>query len=189
MSGDRRSRWRHVHAATMVLALALTFLVAVPQPSYAASCSGSGCTGQDPQSAGCSSGAYNLRQYYWGHNGGPDTHYGHELRWSPNCSAFWGRFVRHDCRTLNNHGFWLKVHRDVQTPYGWSPAASYYKDIPSAWYSGFNCDSIRWTKMIGWQVGSRYKTCRYRYYESRPDPAALPDSAWECLDWFVVPAP
>jgi hypothetical protein len=110
-------------------------------------------------------------------------------RWSPNCSAFWGRFVRDDCSTLNSHGFWLKIHRDAQTPYGWSPAESYYKDIPSAWYSGFNCDSIRWTKMIGWQVGSRYKTCRYRYYDSRPDPAALPDSAWECLDWFVVPAP
>ncbi|USX53825.1 DUF2690 domain-containing protein [Lentzea sp. HUAS12] len=73
------------------LALALaTGLTAAPA-AQAASCYGSGCAGQDPQSTGCSSGAANVSgTEYWA------SSFSRAMRNSGTCSARWARLVIDD---------------------------------------------------------------------------------------------
>lgn len=56
--------------------------------AFAASCSGTGCNGQDPQTSGCSVGAQILDSRYVNQNG---TAIYIELRWSPTCQTNWTR--------------------------------------------------------------------------------------------------
>jgi Protein of unknown function (DUF2690) len=54
------------------------------QPSMAASCSGSGCSGKNPQTEGCSSGAVTKKEY-------SDQYETIEIRYSSTCRAWWAR--------------------------------------------------------------------------------------------------
>jgi hypothetical protein len=70
----------------------------VPEPAFAASCSGAGCIHQDPQATGCSSGATSLASVH-PPGGGPAV----ILRWSSACVANWARF---DDSGGDSPGYW-----------------------------------------------------------------------------------
>lgn len=73
-------------------------LIAAPAPASAATCSGAGCTYQDPQASGCSADAVtvaNLKLPYVAQQ--------LELRWSPRCQTNWARMY------LDTNPTWLRA--------------------------------------------------------------------------------
>lgn len=69
----------------LVVSLVAAIGVLVPAgPAAAAGCSGSGCTGKNPQVQGCSPSAYNLDEFSY-------VGIRFELRYSPVCGAAWTR--------------------------------------------------------------------------------------------------
>ncbi|WP_225224433.1 DUF2690 domain-containing protein [Cellulomonas sp. JH27-2] len=68
--------------------MALGFTIAGPtSSSYAATCTYTGCSGKDPQSYGCSSGATTVREMSY-----LQVHL--ELRYSAKCHASWMRYTK-----------------------------------------------------------------------------------------------
>lgn len=70
----------------LALIVLSSFMIQVPVSTYAATCSGTGCNGKDPQSSGCASGATTVATAYF--TGGYV-----ELRWSATCQTNWARVV------------------------------------------------------------------------------------------------
>lgn len=70
----------------------------LPASAMAGTCSGAGCVHQDPQAAGCSSGAASLASVR-PPGGGPAV----ILRWSSSCVANWARF---DDSAGDSPGYW-----------------------------------------------------------------------------------
>ncbi|WP_441250901.1 DUF2690 domain-containing protein [Kitasatospora sp. McL0602] len=76
---------RNAATLTAALLLAATGVAALPGTASAAgSCSGAGCTGKDPQAAGCGDDAVTSASF-----SGASVRV--ELRYSPSCHAAWAR--------------------------------------------------------------------------------------------------
>jgi hypothetical protein len=73
----------------LLLPLAAPALAA--SPAVATSCSGTGCTGQDPQATGCDNGASTVASTQLKGWFGPIGEV--QLRWSPTCQTNWARVV------------------------------------------------------------------------------------------------
>ena len=90
------------------LLLAVTGLVVAPaSPALAASCYGSGCTGKDPQTQGCSPDGRTIDEF---------TDYGvrFELRYSPACFAAWTRVTS----PVHFNTLFGQIRTDGNTVYG-----------------------------------------------------------------------
>jgi hypothetical protein len=91
-----RNRGKLAAVAALTLLLTTTATAMSAQPALAASCSGTGCNGQDPGATGCAdSNTTNARtltvHYYASANFWADmTVY---LRWSPTCGTNWAKAV------------------------------------------------------------------------------------------------
>ncbi|MCA0350869.1 MAG: YjfA family protein [Chloroflexi bacterium] len=70
----------------MIVLLIGTILVKAPTPTYAVTCSGSGCTGLDAHATGCNEGSIALPQTLF-LNGIVRLHY------SPTCQTYWAKVV------------------------------------------------------------------------------------------------
>jgi hypothetical protein len=85
----RRARGSAALRYCLLAALFATFALAAPASrAEAVSCYGNYCSGKDPETTGCSAGAYTVAQRdIW-----QDGLYRHvELRWSPTCKTNWAR--------------------------------------------------------------------------------------------------
>ena len=76
-------------ALALVLALSGLVIVApAASPAAAVTCYGDYCSGQDPESSGCSADAYTIfTEYVYGTYGASYV----EIRWSPTCKTNWAR--------------------------------------------------------------------------------------------------
>ncbi|WP_176741274.1 DUF2690 domain-containing protein [Streptomyces sp. LUP30] len=98
-TSSTKSNWRS-RLVTLGLAAALsTGVTSLAAPSAsAATCSGSGCTYQDPQASGCSADAVTVAHYQL-----PAVQQQLELRWSPSCHTNWARMY------LDTDPTWLRA--------------------------------------------------------------------------------
>jgi hypothetical protein len=85
-------------AAVGTVCLTAAALVATPAPASAVTCSGAGCTYQDPQASGCSADAVTVA-----HLKLPYVAQQLELRWSPRCKTNWARMY------LDTGPTWLRA--------------------------------------------------------------------------------
>lgn len=96
---------RFIRKAALVPVLALLgFFLVAPSPAMAVTCSGSGCTGQDPLSTGCSADAITLTtEYVYGTYGASYV----ENRWSPTCKTNWARvnWINTSVRAVQGNGY------------------------------------------------------------------------------------
>ncbi len=81
------NRFRAGLTAAVAVALTAAGLTA-GQPAWAASCHGSGCTGQDPQATGCSSGATTIASA-----SDPGGTLVVQVRYSATCGTYWARSI------------------------------------------------------------------------------------------------
>jgi hypothetical protein len=79
--GRRRIAMTRMATVLVLLASAILFSA---QPSFAASCSGSGCAGKNPQTEGCSTGAVVKKEY-------SSDSLTLQIRYSSTCHAWWAR--------------------------------------------------------------------------------------------------
>lgn len=94
---------------TLIAGLLITVgvLVIPASPAMAASCSGSGCTGKDPNAQGCSPDARTIDEF---------TYLGarFELRYSPACFAAWTRVTS----STHHNTLFAQIRTDGNTVYG-----------------------------------------------------------------------
>jgi hypothetical protein len=84
-----RSTRRIISLLVMLCPIISGVFVYTVTPVFAASCSGTGCDGKDPDTTGCSSSAYNVETINIISSG---RYIGTaDLRWSPTCETNWGR--------------------------------------------------------------------------------------------------
>jgi hypothetical protein len=92
-SGARRLVACCLVVAMLIFAGAASALMVTPAPVSAASCSGTGCNGQDPGTTGCTSGSYTVysaTNTFWASSTFWAT-VSVDLRWSPTCQTNWAR--------------------------------------------------------------------------------------------------
>lgn len=75
------------------LALMVGTSVALAAPAQAVTCYGDYCSGQDPESTGCSADAFTTTSYN-------NSQFSLQVRWSPTCKTNWTRL------TMYSPGFW-----------------------------------------------------------------------------------
>jgi hypothetical protein len=145
----RRPSWRAVVTQISVLLLSLGAVLVPAQPSLAASCSGSGCNGRDPNTAGCAAGAVTKKE----HSNDRETI---EIRYSPTCRAWWGRVrvVTAD-PTCEAYLTFLQFVNGVQS------ANARLVNIPDYFPHSTDCVGTQsWTYMIGDLAdGDHYNAC------------------------------
>jgi hypothetical protein len=125
----------HGHGIATVLVIVISALLgvgAVPTPAMAATCYGASCNAQDPQVAGCSSGATTLE-------GMSDSGYYLELRYSKACNAAWVR--------VTSEGYWSQTGGFRLERY--SPS-SYFSGSFVAGEAG-----TKWTRMYNFEYSLR----------------------------------
>ena len=140
-------RARLFMAAVLLAASLVGLTVATAAPAAAVGCWGDYCSGQDPESTGCSADAYTLAA---------DESYGTgayvELRWSPTCKTEWARVPR----TNWPGGDSLGVIQSTGYSQGYSNQNAYYV----------------WSKMI-----YSPKLCVYAWWRDYSSPGTLWDYA------------
>jgi hypothetical protein len=94
----KRMAFRRTVAAAGAALLAACALLAIPVAASAATCSGTGCTYQDPQASGCSADAVTVANLKL-----PWVAQQLELRWSPSCKTNWARMY------LDTNPTWLRA--------------------------------------------------------------------------------
>src|SRR4051812_35862654 len=85
-------------AATLVTGLTAGVGALHPAPALAVTCSGTGCTYQDPEASGCSADAVTVASYQL-----PAVQQRLDLRWSPRCQTNWARMY------LDTNPTWLRA--------------------------------------------------------------------------------
>lgn len=146
-----QTAWRRM-VSTLVLSIAATgtLLGVGAGPANAISCSGAGCTYQDPQTSGCSADAVTVASYKL-----PAVQQRLELRWSPRCKTNWARMY------LDPYPTWLRavqpdrgdgIPRVTQLSgrndtYSWSamiysPTLCVYADVQTAFWGRYRTACI-----------------------------------------------
>lgn len=143
------------------------------EPAQAASCFQTSCAGKNPSTAGCAT-TWTPREMSL-HQG----RYTLQLRYSAGCYAFWGRIVRDDCDLIQGFA-WLRVQRQLRTPYGWSQTHRYFRIQSSIPCNG----GTGWTYMVPNSTPSddRFRACHSGAVASSH--TGVPESSWTCTSWL-----
>ncbi|GLZ00957.1 DUF2690 domain-containing protein [Actinoplanes sp. NBRC 103695] len=131
-----------------LVAAGLSVVTAAPAAAAACGTGGTLCTGWDPQSAGCSPGAYNLESFDHGGDGITD------LRYNATCHAAWARFT-----SSSGRGGKISIESTDGIEYV----------VNLAGYVG----EVKWTRMIDFTKTVR--ACHFAYYG---DQALWKCSSW-----------
>jgi len=123
--------------------------VASPASPVYASCSGSSCSGLDPQANGCSTSTTRTETALW------LSSFSVELRYSPACHAMWTRITIDDylptCCVPIHVRVWRQTGSDSA---GWSDAQIYTKTVNAGLEGAF------WTAMVpDVSSGDRTRSC------------------------------
>ncbi|MDT5040601.1 MAG: hypothetical protein QOE51_1586 [Actinoplanes sp.] len=158
-----------------VLALVTGGVLVAAQPSLAASCSGSACTGKNPSSTGCSTAGASVKKEVSSPN------YTYQLRYSSTCKAFWARTIRDDLAEGQCPFIYTKV---VQQKYVYSQPDGDYewltKTVEYETSHSIQCDGgTQFTYMIADSTSDRYQACFVTAYST-----TRPGSGWNCTGWF-----
>jgi hypothetical protein len=145
--------------------------VAVQSPAFAATCSGSGCTGKDPQTTGCSAKVTTPASKT---SGSPSQMFTLQLRYSTICNTYWARGVRGDCLAPVIGTPYLAIREWVYSQQHWLLNRVYYKRITAYCDGGTN-----WTLQIYRGAGGRsYEACHGAAFGST-DPSTITN--WYCI--------
>lgn len=155
-----------VAAALLAPTAAVTALGA--SPAREASCSGSSCTGKDPDATGCdTAGTVKTVQGVYAND------IGYELRHSSGCGTFWARMTLDDSNCC--FAMEVKVERQLWTPYGYTDDGVYtYTVKPAAGGPG-----QWWTKMVANTSDDRTRAC----YRAGTDSESPAWGSWGCTGW------
>jgi hypothetical protein len=151
-------------------------VITVLQASPAlASCTGSGCTGKDPNAQGCS--AVSVQSRTFEGPAGPET-LTIQLRKSNGCGAYWARGIRNDCA----YPVYTYIREEQQTYIsslgGWISLRVQYKQM-----SGTCNGGTSWTNMIQNDSGDRHQACMLPSLSGPVNPANV-SSGWACTAWI-----
>ncbi|WP_061298292.1 DUF2690 domain-containing protein [Herbidospora cretacea] len=169
---------RRLLAALTATATAL-FLIPVltSSPSAAAqalACSYNSCTGQNPTAHGCNATLTPEEMFLHGM-------YTVQLRYSAPCSAFFARVVRDDCSLIQGMA-WVKVERQIRSPYGWYTSHNMYRV-----QSGVPCNGgTGWSYMVPNNIATddRFRACFSNYITTHGGQSSIPASSWTCTPFW-----
>ena len=150
------------------LAVGVTAAVMLPAEPALAVCTGSRCNSLDP-SRHCTATSTPEEEFI----GGEITL---QLRYSSGCRAYWGRAIADNC---GDHPWpmYIRVQRQIYTPYGYATSHVYYSGQVSC------AGSPQWTPMVGDYESDRQRSC-FGFSSDGRRPAAMPESWWTwCTAW------
>jgi hypothetical protein len=155
----------------IVALLVIAFTGALP--AEAATCFQTTCAGKNPSTAGCAA-TTTPRELFF------DDRYTLQLRYSAGCYAFWGRIVRDDCSLIQGMA-WLKVERQLSSPYGWYTTHRYFRLQSSVPCNG----GVGYTAMVPNSTPSddRFRACWSNYITTFSQQSSIPASSWRCTTW------
>jgi hypothetical protein len=176
MGRVQRPSGRKLLAVALASIIGAVIALAVPAtPAFA--CGTVGCNGVDPVAQGCSVSS-TPGQVFIGGSGGPPS-YTLQLRYSFGCQTFWGRGMKDCLPSGGNPLAYVRVQRQLNTPYGYYTANVYYSpQVPC----GGSAAPV-WTPMVTNYGNDRARSCMAAGYFTG-HPSSFPESYWSwCTRW------